>query len=295
MISKGLSSWNRLELRVYSLLGVNQFRKVILWFEKIRHHGGNLRNENYHPSHFDVIALEQFNGFLLYNAFLHGVSLLFTVVYAVVSIGLEFRNVVLDLGMIVLTLLNVYCIILQRANYLKLKKLRNNHYKHFLKQTNLCRKETLQQIYTLDSQKLQADYEVLSRIRKAFIGQDDCVLTRADAESLKRICACFESASISRISRKNKEHIENGLIEKCNSASGPYTALQMRVDRLQRKLGVPGRRMLDRTAIITEDAECEKLYRELFPEDAIQNFCAVCILLFEEYAGMIDKVGTNEP
>lgn len=294
MIGKGLASWDKLELRVYRLLGVNQFRKVILLFEKVKHRRDNRKNENYHPSNFDVFSLEQYNGFLLYNAFLHIVSLLFTVVYAVLSTAIEFRNVVFDLGMILLTLLNVYCIILQRANYLKLKEHRYKYYKRFLRRTDLCREEALQKIYALEPQKLQADYEVLSRIKKAFDGQADCVLACTDVESLKRLCACFESTSINKVNRKSKETLEVRLIEKCNSTSGPYTALQIRADWLQRKLGVPGRKMLDRTAIITKDVECEKLYRELFPEDTIYNFCLVCFLLYEVFTGMIGKVGTNE-
>ena len=83
---KRLSSWNKFELRVYRLLGVNQFRKAILLFEKIKHRKDNRKNENYHPSSFDVFALEQYNGFLLYNAFLHIVSLLFTMVKMSVTV-----------------------------------------------------------------------------------------------------------------------------------------------------------------------------------------------------------------
>lgn len=288
-----LSSWNKFELRVYGLLGVQQFRKAILLLEKIKHRKDKRKNENYHPSSFNVFALEQYNGFLLYNAFLHAVSLFFTVVYAAVSTTIEFRNVVLDLGMIALTILNVYCIILQRANYLILKEFRYKYYMRFLNRTDLCRKETLEKIYALEPQKLQTDYEVLSRLRKAFEGQADCILTSADSESLKRICACFESPSINKVNRKNKEILEVGLIEKCYSASGPYTALQARADSLQRKLCLPGRKMLDRTVIITENAECEMLYRKLFPEDTIYNFCLVCFFLYEVFTGMIGKVDKN--
>ena len=294
MVSKGLTSWNKLELQIYHLLGVDQFCKAILWFEKIKHYRDNKKNENYHLSNFDVLALEQYNGFLLYNAFLHVVGLFLAVVYIVLSIAIEFRNEVLDLTMIALTLLNIYCIILQRANYLKLKELRYNYYKRFLKRTDLCKEETLQKIYALEPQNLQADYEMLYRIRKAFEGQSDCVLTSDDIESLERICCCFESTSKKRVYRNNKQTLEVGLIEKCNSFSGPYTTLQIRVDCLQRKLRIPGRKILDRTVIITENAECEMLYRELFPEDTIYNFCLVCFSMYELFAAMLDKVGTND-
>lgn len=294
MVNQELTSWNKLELRLYRLLGVHQFRKAILWFEKIKHRKDNRKNENYHPSSFDVFALERYNGFLLYNAFLHVVSLIFTTVYVILSTAIEFRNILFDLCMIVLTLFNVYCIILQRNNYLKLKEYRTKYYNRFLKQTNLCKEETLQRIYALEPQKLQADYEVLSRIKKAFVGQADCILSCTDVESLKRLSACLEFTSLKKVGRKSKEVLEVGLIEKCNATSRLYTKLQIRADWLQRKLFMPGRKILDHTAIITEDTECEKLYRALFPEDTTYNFCLVCFLLYEVFSGMIGKVGTNE-
>lgn len=291
---KELSAWNSFELRAYHLLGVNQFRKLIFVFEKIRHFKDKRKNENYHPSNFDVLSLERYNGFLIYNAFLHCVSLLFTVLYAVLSTAIEFRNMFMDLSIVFLTLLNVYCLMLQRTNYLKLKEYRNKYCKRFLKRTDLCKKEIIQKVYALEPQKLQADYEVLCRIREAFEGQSDCVLTRDDVESLQRISACFEPAGEKNSNRKNKEVLTVGLLEQCNSASRPYTTLQMQADWLQRLFGVSGRKMLDRTAIITEDEECEKLYRKLIPEDTTYNFCLVCFLLYEVFTGMIGKVETNE-
>lgn len=293
-MNKRLNSCNKLELRLYRLLRVKRFRKVILWFEKTKHSKDNLKNENYHPSGFDVFSLERYNGFLLYNTSLHIVSLLFTAAYALLSIAIEFRNAVVDLSMMLLTLFNVYCILLQRTNYLRLKEHRLKYYNRIFKQTDLCREERIQQIYEQKPEELLADYEVLFRIKKAFDGQADCVLADADAESLKRICACFEYMPINKVGRKNKEALDAGLIEKCNSTVGPYTALQIRVDWLQRKLRTSGRKMLDCTAIITADAECEKAYRELFHEDSVYSFCLVCFLLYEAFNGVIGKVMTNE-
>lgn len=292
-----LSSWNSFELQMYRLLGVNWFRKLILIFEKIRHFKDKQKNENYHPSNFDVFSLERYNGFLIYNTFLHCVSLLFTVLYAVLSITIAFRNVFMDLSIVFLTLLNLYCIMLQRTNYLKLKEYKNKYFKRFLKLVDLCKKETIQKIYAAEPQKLQTDYGVLCRLRNAFEGQADCVLTHDDVESLQRISACFESVGTKNSKCKNKKDLAVGLLEQCKSASRPYTTLQMQADCLQRLFGVSGRKMLDRTAIITEDAECEKLYRKLIPEDTTYNFCLAYFLLcefFSSVSGMVDMVESNE-
>lgn len=290
---KELDKQNSFELRMYRLLGVNQFRKLILTFGKIRHLKDKSKNENYHPSNFDIFSLERYNGFLLYNAFLHCVSLLFTVLYVALSTAIAFRNLFMDLGIIFLTLLNVYCIMLQRSNYLKLKECRNKYLKRFLKLANSCPKETIRKVYASEPQKLQTDYKVFCRLREAFEGQADCIITNDDVESLQRISTCVESAGAKKSNHKNKKISTVGLLKQCTS-SRPYTMLQMQADWLQRLFGVSGRKMLDRTAIITGDAECEKLYRELIPEDTAYNFCLIGFLVYEVFADVIGKVGANE-
>lgn len=293
MVHKGFTFWNNLELGVYRLLGVNQFRKVILIFEKLRHLKDNRKNENYHPSHFDVLALEQYNGFILYNAFLHGVSLAFAGAYFILTLTFGVRNIVADVFMVVLSLLNIYCIVLQRANHLRIKGYCYRYYNRFSVNSNLYSKVLVQRIYAQEPQLLQTDYEVICRIRNAFEGQADCVLNAADINSLKRICDCIAPTPHKKSYRRTKEFTADGLIEKCNSISGPYTSLQMRVDWLQRKFGQSGRKMLDHTVIITEDAECELIYRKLIPEDTGYNLCFVSYLLYEIFTVAVDKVSTN--
>ena len=69
MMYSGLNQRQRNEVKIYRLLGVDYFRKVILWFEKTKNQKKNKKNENYHPAAMDVISLEKHSGFLLYNAF----------------------------------------------------------------------------------------------------------------------------------------------------------------------------------------------------------------------------------
>lgn len=292
-MGKELNSWNNFELRIYYLLGVQQFRKAILWLEKIKHHSDNSRNENYHLLDYDLISIERHNAFLVYNAFLHCISLIFTVMYLILSITIDFHNVVVDVIIIILMILNIYCIILQRATYLRLKEHQLKCYKRFLGRIDLRTKEKIEIIYARKPQKLQADYEVLTRMKTAFEQRRDCILTVADNESLKRICQCIEPASKKKPKSQIKGNSEVGLIAKCNSISAPYTKLQMRADWLQRKLGLPGAKILDRTAIITEDAECEALYKKLVPEDTSYNMYFACVLLYEIFAEIVDKVRHN--
>jgi len=294
MAYKGLSSINRLEMRIYYLLGVGHFQKATLWLEKIMHNRDNKSNENYHPSSVDFIALERHDAFLLYNAFLHCVSLSFIIIYTVFSIAIKFSCFVLEVIMLILALLNIYCIILQRTNYLRLKEIRYKYYNRCLKNVHLCKIEMFHVIYSSAYHKLQCDYGVLSRIKMAFDGKKDCLLTNADLDSLKRISSCFEPMPKRKNSPPKNSGLDDILIEKCTSTTGPYTKLQMRADNLQRKLNISGRRLLDRSVVITENAECELYYRKLIPEDTVYNNCLVCFLLYDVYRDMMSKVGVYE-
>lgn len=294
MVRKGLTSCNKLELRVYRLLGIREFRKAILLFEKINHHKDNRKNENYHPSNVNVFALEQYNGFLLYNAFLHVASLFFSGMYLLFTLTFGVRITVVDVFMAILSLLNIYCIFLQRNNYLKIKDYCFRYYYRFYNKAKLCSEDIIQRIATQGLQQIQADYDVICRIKNAFEGRADCVLSVADTDSLKRICEYIEPILQRKSNRLIKGVIEVGLMEKCNSVSGPYTSLQKRTDWLQRKLGFSGRKMLDRTVIITEDMECEMLYRKLAPDESAYNMYFVCLFLDEVFAGMADKGRAND-
>lgn len=294
MENNGLSSWNKLELRAYRLMGINQFRKAILWFERVKHHKDNRKNENYHPFGFGVCALEQYTGFLLYNASLHGISMFFSVIYFIFAFTLKNHNVVVDTIIAFLSIFNVYCILLQRANYLRIREYCHRYYKRFYDKAHSFSEEVLRRFYNKELQYLQSDYEVICRIKNAFEGQTDCTLNVADVGSLKRICEFINPLSRKKSTQRTVGVEEISLMERCNTILGPYTTLQMRADWLQRKVGLSGRKMLDHTVIITEGAECERLFKQIVPVDNAYNMCFVCILLYEVYASAVNKAWANE-
>lgn len=283
-----------LELQLFKFTGVKRFRKAVFWLERVKHRKSNRKNENYHPFSFDIITLEKFNGFLLYNTLLHIISLLFIVAYAALSLAMGVHNTIVDIILTIFLLIDIYCIALQRNSYLKVRVFCRRYYSRSFTKHMVCNENVLQELYMNEPQKLRSDYEVVCRIKRAFEGQSNCILCISDIESLKRICECVEPIA----SEKNKHQIQNpakaGIIEECNSTLGPYTALQLRVNQLQRRLGVSGRKMLDHTAIITESKECERLYRKLVPEDTVYNMCFVCFRLYEAFSGSVNRMSANE-
>lgn len=291
---KELSCWNRYELKIYSCLGLNKFRKAILKFENIKHHNDNHKNENYHPANFSIFALEKYNGFLVYNIFLHSVSLLFIVAYLILTFTFNVRIVFPDIIIFILSILNIYCIILQRANNLKVKECCYRYYMRFFNIINLCSDDIVQKIYARELQHLYADYNVICRIKEAFEGKSDCFLYATDIESLKRISECIKTVSPRKYNRRTEKVKESGLIDKCNSILGPYTEIQVRADWLQRTFGLSGRKLLDCTVIITENAECEMLYKKLIPEDTSYNMCFACFQLYEIFSCIVERLRKNE-
>ena len=121
MLQEKQSRLEALELKIFRFAGVKLFREVVFCLERVKHGKSNRKNENYHPFSFDVITLEKFTGFLLYNGLLHVISLLFVGAYIALSIAFDIRNTILDVILAVFLLLDIYCIALQRNSYLKVR------------------------------------------------------------------------------------------------------------------------------------------------------------------------------
>lgn len=294
MMYSGLNQRQRNEVKIYRLLGVDYFRKVILWFEKTKNQKKNKKNENYHPAAMDVISLEKHSGFLLYNAFLHSVSMFFVIVYCILALAFGLHNLIIDIIMVVISLLNIYCIILQRTNYLKIKEYFCKYYNRLYKKLACFDNEIMRQIYANEPSLLLSDYKVICNLKEAFDGKKDCYIGNADIDNLKRIQKCVEPLLQRKNSGRTNAVSDGRLLELCSSIKGPYTLLQRRADYLQRMFRVSGRKLLDRTAIITEDAECELLYKKIVPEDTVSNYCLAFVLLYEQFINEVKKVKANE-
>ena len=166
---KGLSSFNIFELKFYKAIGIYQFQRIILFLEKIRHFKDNRLNENYHPSNFDIFSVDNFNFFLLFHVFLHTISLLFTLIYYLEITVMYEKNIVASIFVIILTLLNIYCILLQRTSYLRIKDYCHKYYKRFFSNKKMYVKKVVKNLYDKNSNLLNQDYEILCRIKKAAI------------------------------------------------------------------------------------------------------------------------------
>lgn len=292
---KGLSSFNIFELKFYKFIGIYTFQKVILFFEKIKHKKTNQLNENYHPSNFDIFSVDNFKVFLLLHVVLHTISLLFTYIYYLEILVMYEKNIVASVFVIILTLLNVYCILLQRTSYLRIKDYCHKYYKRFFSNKKKYIKKIVKNLYDKNNHLLKQDYEILCRIKKAFDGVNECFIKTSDIDSLNRIYKCAEVILPKKILiQESNTNFGNNFLEECNKISGLYSKWQLRIKWFQQFTIFSKTNMYTFSPIITENAKCEIYYRKLVPVDCIYYMCFLYFPIYEIYTEVIHEDKSNE-
>lgn len=111
----------RAELRLYTILGVQQFRKMVFLLEKVVHFRDKKTNTNYHVGGFTPEAVKNFEKYLFYNGSIHVRNIIYALIYSVLRVVFGSRMFWFDFVVIVHTIKDIYCVMLQRYNYLQIK------------------------------------------------------------------------------------------------------------------------------------------------------------------------------
>lgn len=109
------------EMRLYECLGVKLFRILVFKLEKFIHRKDMGRNINYHVSSFDGRAVEGFVKYLFYNGAIHVRNIVFFVGFFAVRYGIFQSISVADILLWLILIKDVYCVMLQRYNYLRIQ------------------------------------------------------------------------------------------------------------------------------------------------------------------------------
>jgi hypothetical protein len=141
-----MSNKKKLELKIYEFLGVKQFKKAVFMLEKIIHKRDKGKNINYHIKNSnDRESVDSFKKYLYYNGFIHTKNLITGIPIIVFAI-LCGQNLLFLIPLILFLIKDVYCVMLQRYNWLKIsefeKKLEIRDEKKIdLSQKNFAKKE----------------------------------------------------------------------------------------------------------------------------------------------------------
>ena len=109
------------ETQLYERLGVKLFRVLVFRLEKFIHRKDSGRNINYHVSSFDGHAVEGFIKYLFYNGAIHVRNIMFFVGLFAVRYGIFQSISAVDILLWSLFVKDIYCVMLQRYNYLRIK------------------------------------------------------------------------------------------------------------------------------------------------------------------------------
>ena len=124
---------NEYELALYRRLGIRKFRDLTFLLEKLRHRKDSLRNSNYHLQQMSFTGAKRHYMYLSYNALVHMTGLIMAIALILLRRIVGYRWTPADCGLSAAVVTNIYCIMLQRYNALRIRKYRLLLYKRMKK------------------------------------------------------------------------------------------------------------------------------------------------------------------
>ena len=265
---KGMKNFGlteKLELRIYRVLGIVPFKRLLLRIEKIKHRNKGTNNDNYHPSKLTPSSLIAFRGYLQYNALLHIVSIFFVALYFVISNCAHISHWWLTCLAWLVLVVDLYCIVLQRYSYLRAKSVLARC-RYIETRKSECAVAHLQnQIMHFTLEELQVDLSFLNHLRLCSLSGETCVVSENDTDTLKRLCTITEN--LKGFGDNMEVNAGTSISTKMPKIFGTnlYSRTSLRVSRLQQVLKINNsENVLFGFVVVTETASVEKLYRAVF-------------------------------
>lgn len=185
-----------LEMKTYELLGVKIFKKIVLKLYEIllipftvkftkeeRNEFIHSISNNYTIGEKNYDNINKFKKKVYLNAFIHIISIIFClpdsfrIVEGMASLS---TTIIIPIGVFI----NIYCIMLQRYNYIRIKNIMNKMRPHYDKQKEQMKEELLKQDILL---KERTSYKILDKKKKETnITFEDLINNTDTIEELKR-------------------------------------------------------------------------------------------------------------
>lgn len=112
-----------MEMKFYEAIGVRQWKKFVLWLmSQFIRNPKDRKGSNYYLAGINLKSVKKFRMCLLFNASVHilGSYCGFLAIIDLIRLGNIFSFSMLYI--IIITLINLYCVMLQRYNWLRIKK-----------------------------------------------------------------------------------------------------------------------------------------------------------------------------
>ena len=181
------------EKRIYEFLGIRVFQKMVFRLERIIHKKDGGNNINYHFGVNNQKFAESFIKYLFFNGIIHIRNLLFLAIYFVVK-GVFFEYSLVDFLVGILAIKDLYCVMLQRYNYLRIAIFRikmNKRNQKLIDKKVVRYKEKMKKEYEMKFK--ENDLLLVRRLKEGF-EKNKCVFVNDnDYVSLVRITRLIEN------------------------------------------------------------------------------------------------------
>ena len=187
----------KFEVRLYKRLGIEHFKNATFKLEKIIHFKDKGKNINYHMKTIDEKGAEDFKKFLFYNGSIHvRNSIILTAVLTIKFAFFpttSFFDIILNIILILNLTKDLYCVMLQRYNYIRLNELievlkkRKEIIaeKEALKIEKVVSERSLN--LSLNENEKETDLALITKLQLFLSNNANIVIDENDIESLKRI------------------------------------------------------------------------------------------------------------
>ncbi len=285
-----ISEKERIELKLYRALGIRRFRDGAFLLERWVHRRDGRKNSNYHVRAYSLYSLEEHYAYLSFNAAIHVTAIVLLLLITLgASLIEDFRK-----GWywfyLFLFVLNVYCIMLQRYNALRLRELQARleaRYRRRIRERAALLRQKTPDGYS--ERRMEQDAAWLGELRDALCGKRDVRIRREDMERLTRLRQWSQNAGITWGERGKP--LQDPLLPQNGGEAPLYTKMDTNVRWLQGVFHREKNRVLRPCAVITEDAECEEAYSRLVGRDSRESVLELAdtfLCLFEDRAGLRD-------
>ena len=279
------------KLKNYRRMGVVCFKKAVLNMERILHYRSGKKNGNYHVKGSSIKSINKFKYYLFYNAFIHFMSLLFTVLYFALSICRGVRVPALDAVIYIITVINIYCILLQHYNYLRIKEVQNRFWQKQRKYSIENKDKIREHLSKIRQEELLEDRYLLIKLYDCIRWDKQIYLDETSRAGFERMNECLKIAGCREGKHTTKAHEVDvkGLrldekIGRFAKAARPYGKLEIRIQWLiKHVLRKKDLKLLTCPQIVIKDALTEEQYSRVFHYDTPDKAVSTISILMEIY------------
>lgn len=175
-----------LEIKIYELLGIKNFKRFVLYNEKFKcRKFYKMYITNYHLKKWNDDSVERFVSMLIYNMSIHLFGVIISVCALVYAILFLDNYIVLFLTFCLLG--HLFCVLLQRYNYLRIKKLLEKRKKYFIHTKNRFKEKLKSVDIEYSNGLLKEDIRLLSNIIEAYSKDIPIVLDDSQKDGFARL------------------------------------------------------------------------------------------------------------